>query len=72
MQLLPGELDELGTRLHPPWRTADFPKTDQTTWFNFETLDKLGMQVFPGPQEEESLNNLDDWDIYSADDEDFF
>ena len=67
------ELAEVGTLLHPPWHTADFQKINQTTWFNFETLDKLGVQVVPGPQEEASLNNPEDWDdIYSTDDEDFY
>ena len=57
--------------MHPPWHTADFPKIDELTWFNFETLDKLGVQVVPGPQEDVSLNNPEDWDIYSTHDEDF-
>ena len=70
-QLLSRELSELGTLLHPPWHTADFPKIDQTTWFNFETLDRPGVQVVPSPQEDVSLNNPEDWDLYSTDDEDF-
>ena len=42
-QLLSGELTEVGTLLHPSWHTSDLQKTDRTTWFNFETLDKLGV-----------------------------
>ena len=72
-QLRSRELTDVGTLLHPSWHTADFQKTDQTTWFNLETLDKLGVQVVPGPQEEASLNNPEDWDdIYLTDDEDFY
>ena len=40
---------------------------------NFRTLDKIDVQVVPGPQEEASLNNPEDWDnIYLTDDEDFY
>ena len=61
-QLRSGELTEVGTLLHPCWHAADLQKTDQTTWFNFGTLDKIDVQVVPGPQEEASLNNPEDWD----------